>query len=120
MPHVAAAIAAVRKTDAETIGRDQSKFLFFVSGRAMKRSIAASLVATLADADAINEPADLFQMIELDRPAAVRTALLHLKVIDERGDHALLVAARAGEQEVGTGGCRCRRPTSATSGAIRR
>ena len=79
VPHVAAAIAAGPRNRCRNHRPcDQSKFLFFVSGRAMKRSIAASLVAALLPMPTLlaQTSADLFQMIELDRPAAVRTALL--------------------------------------------
>ena len=70
---------------------DQSKFLFLVSGRAMKRSIAVSLVAALLPMPTLlaQTSADLFQMIELDRPAAVRTALLRGSKVDAVDERAI-------------------------------
>ena len=62
---LAAAIVAVRETDAETIGRATSQnFFSFVSGRAMKPSLLR-LLPRAANADRYwrQTSADLFQMI---------------------------------------------------------
>lgn len=71
---------------------------------AAQKAPAASLPAPVAKGAPLSGvTADLFQMIDLDRASEVRATLLRgakVDATDDRGDHALLVAARSGSLPV--------------------
>jgi Ankyrin repeats (3 copies) len=61
--------------------------------------LAAALFAPVVFAQSAASTNELFKMLDLDRPTEVRALLLKgvkPDVVDERGDHALLVASRNG------------------------
>ena len=66
VPQVAAAVAAVRETDVETIGRATSQISFPCFRWTMRRTITAAIVASLLSAPSGRRPRPIcFQMIEL-------------------------------------------------------